>query len=85
MKTTLDIADDLLIKEKLVATKRHTTLKALVEHALKREILSDEPTTVTDDNLIEIGSRGLPQYKRLVTTKRVASETIYERMEEEGI
>lgn len=38
MKTTLDLPDDLLIEAKAVAARRRTTLKAMVERALRREI-----------------------------------------------
>jgi hypothetical protein len=38
MKTTLDLPDELLIEAKAVAARRRTTLKAMVEHALRREI-----------------------------------------------
>lgn len=38
MKTTLDLPDDLLMEAKSMAVRRRTTLKAMVEHALRREI-----------------------------------------------
>lgn len=38
MKTTLDLPDDLLIEAKSMAARQRTTLKAIVEHALRREI-----------------------------------------------
>lgn len=38
MKTTLDLDDDLLIEAKAVAARRRTTLRAMVEHALRREL-----------------------------------------------
>ena len=38
MKTTLDLPDDLLMEAKTLAVRRKTTLKALVESALRREI-----------------------------------------------
>jgi purine-nucleoside phosphorylase len=43
MKTTLDLPDDLLIEAKTIAARRRISLKAMVEHALRREI---EPTTL---------------------------------------
>lgn len=46
MKTTLDLPDDLLIEAKSLAARRRTTLKAIVEHALRREI---QPTTSAED------------------------------------
>lgn len=38
MKTTLDLSDDLLSEAKAVAARRRITLKAMIEHALRREI-----------------------------------------------
>lgn len=38
MKTTLEIDDDLLVEAKVVAARRRTTLRAIVEHALRREL-----------------------------------------------
>ena len=38
MKTTLELDDELLIEAKAVAARRRTTLKAMVEHALRREL-----------------------------------------------
>ena len=38
MKTTLDLNEALLIEAKRVAAQRRTSLKAIVEHALSREI-----------------------------------------------
>jgi Arc/MetJ family transcription regulator len=38
MKTTLELDDDLLIEAKAVAARRRTTLRAIVEHALRREL-----------------------------------------------
>jgi predicted nucleic acid-binding protein len=38
MKTTLDLPDELLIEAKTLAARRKTTLKAIVESALRREI-----------------------------------------------
>ncbi len=41
MKTTIDIADSILSRAKKLAVKRHTTLKAVIESAL-REALDGE-------------------------------------------
>lgn len=86
MKTTLDLADDLLIEAKSVAVRRRTTLKALVEHALRREIQpgADDATPAPGDDFIEVGPHGIPRLKR--TGKAfITSDMIYKRMEEEGI
>ena len=39
MKTTLDLPDELLIEAKAVAARRRITLKDMVAHALRREIM----------------------------------------------
>jgi len=66
MKTTLDLPDDLLIEAKAVAARRHTTLKAIVEHALRREIQPDTPTADApfDPTLFERGPHGILRLKR---------------------
>lgn len=84
MKTTLDISDDLLLEAKHVATRRRTTLKALVEHALRREVFPSSGPEKNQDERIEIGPRGLPQFKRL-EEGRVSSESVYQLMEDEGV
>ncbi len=38
MKTTLELPDNLLLEAKAVAARRRTTFKAMIEHALRREI-----------------------------------------------
>ncbi len=38
MKTTIDIADPLLRRAKQLAARRHTTLKAVIEEALRRSL-----------------------------------------------
>ena len=38
MKTTLELDDELLAEAKVVAARRRTTLRAMVEHALRREL-----------------------------------------------
>jgi hypothetical protein len=41
MKTTVEIADDLIARAKALAIRRNTTLRALIEQGL-RQVLSDE-------------------------------------------
>ncbi len=64
MKTTLDIPDDLLIEAKSIAAKRRTTLKAMVEHALRREIRPTSETGNPDPEKFEIGPFGILSLKR---------------------
>ena len=38
MKTTIDLPDDLLIAAKMLAAKRRTTIRSLVERGLRKEL-----------------------------------------------
>jgi len=64
MKTTLDLPDDLLIEAKAVAARRRTTLKAMVEHALRREIApaveldADSPFEMNELGMLVLKPRG---------------------------
>ncbi len=64
MKTTLDLPDDLLIEAKAVAARRRTTLKAMVEHALRREIApavkleADSPFELNELGMLVLKRRG---------------------------
>ena len=62
MKTTLDLADDLLIAAKALAAQRKTTLKAMVEHALRREIAPQE--YLAPDSPYEVGPFGILSLKK---------------------
>ena len=42
MKTTIDIADPILKRAKKLARDRHTTLKAVVENALRDALAAEE-------------------------------------------
>jgi len=87
MKTTLDIEDALLIEAKTVAARRRTTLKALVEHALQREIRpsTTEISGAVADDLIEVGPYGLPRLKRQNATATLTTERVRQMMDEEGV
>ena len=58
MKTTLDLDDDLLIEAKAVAARRRTTLRAMVEHALRRELA---PTGFGERGSLSDATSGLPR------------------------
>ncbi len=62
MKTTLDLPDDLLIAAKALAAQRKTTLKAMVEHALRREIAPQEK--LAPDSPYEVGPFGILSLKK---------------------
>ena len=62
MKTTLELPDDLLIEAKAVATRRRTTLKAMFDHALRRELAP--PLQLSQDSLFEVGPFGILSLKK---------------------
>lgn len=64
MKTTLELDDALLTEAKAVAAKRRTTLKAIVEHALRRELAPAPEFTNPDPERFEVGPLGFLVLKR---------------------
>jgi hypothetical protein len=85
MKTTMDLDDALLIATKQAAARRRTSMKAIVEHALRREIAIEPDFTMEEPSACyRTSPHGLPVLKKRGTTK-VSSETIYQMMEDEGI
>ena len=73
MKTTLDLPDDLLIAAKTVAASRRTTLRALIEHSLRREI---QPALLPQEaeDFLEAGPLGILRLKKrgaVVTPEKV--------------
>lgn len=64
MKTTLDLPDDLLIEAKSMAVRRRTTLKSLVEHALRREIQGRQETVPDRENRYQRNELGFLELKR---------------------
>jgi hypothetical protein len=81
MKTTLELPDELLIEAKAVAARRRTTLKAMIEHALRREIAPVSSSQPAADDLYETGPHGILCLKR--RGARVTSEAIYRLLEDE--
>ena len=64
MKTTLDLSDDLLVEAKMLAARRRTTLKALVESALRREIRPAAELENPDPEKYEVGPFCILSLKR---------------------
>lgn len=64
MKTTLDLPDDLLIEAKTLAARRKTTLKAIVESALRRELRPAAELENPDPEKFEMGPLGFLVLKR---------------------
>jgi hypothetical protein len=82
MKTTIELPDELFVSAKAVAARRRTTLRAMIEHALKREIAFEAHPEV--DAPVELNAHGFPVLKRR-GAKGVASEVVYQVMEQEGL
>jgi hypothetical protein len=80
MKTTLDLPDDLLIEAKAVAARRRTTLKDMVAHALRREIMPETALSPSDGELYEVGPFGILRLRKRNVT--VDENTIRELSEE---
>ena len=76
MKTTLDLADDLLMDAKMLAVRRKTTLKALVESALRREIRPATESENPDPAKYEVGPFGILSFKK--TEKKLSAEQLQE-------
>ena len=83
MKTTIELPDDLLIEAKAVAARRRTTLKAIVEHALRRELDPGAASNAEEDGYFQTGPLGILSLKR--RGAKVTSEKIYRLLEEEEL
>jgi len=85
MKTTLDLPDDLLIEAKTLAARRKTTLKAVVESALRREIRPPAEMENPDPEKFEVGTLGFLVLKRrpgdTITLEMI--QTIQDELDEE--
>ena len=76
MKTSLDLPDDLLIEAKILAARRKTTLRAIVEHALRREIRPAAGLENPDPEKFEVGPLGYLVIKRPPGSPPVTFEMI---------
>ena len=72
MKTTLDLPEDLLAEAKTVAARRRTTLRAMVEHALRREIMpSSQPVADSPFELNDLGMLVLKHRREGITLETI--------------
>lgn len=69
MKTTLDLPEDLLVEAKTLAARPRTTLKAIVESALRRELRPPASPQNPDPEKFELGPFGILRLKRLPGAK----------------
>lgn len=81
MKTTLDLPDDLLIEAKAAAARRRTTLRAVVEHALRRELAPATKASRGEEELFETGPHGILVLRR--RGAKITSAKIHRILEEE--
>jgi len=82
MKTTLELPDELFAQAKAAAAKRKTTFRAVVEHALRREVGQRE---AEQSPHFRIGPDGIPRILRPPGSGkvRVTSALVRDLMDEE--
>jgi len=85
MKTTLELDSALLSEAKAVAAKRRTTLKAMVEHALRRELAPAPESANLDPEKFEVGPLGFLVLRRrpgeVITLEEI--KAVQEEIDEE--
>jgi hypothetical protein len=82
MKTTLELPDALLIEAKSAAARRRTTLRALMESALRRELFPTSTPSMDTPDFIKHGPNELPCLKS--RGAKVTSKMVYQMLEAEG-
>ena len=78
MKTTIELPDGLLRAAKAMAARRGTTLKAIITHALEREVHH----VVAANDIFELDEDGLPHLP--ARGARVTSDLVARLDEETG-
>jgi predicted ArsR family transcriptional regulator len=73
MKTTIELADDLMMAAKRLALRRRITLKELFTRALEREVRSMEPRPRVAFVLDEHGIPSLPKRGAVITSELIRS------------
>ncbi len=77
MKTTIELPESLFHEAKATAIRRKTTLKALITHALEREVMpqeKDDSFEVDEDGLPYLPSRGVTVTSEIVNKIRDQEE-----------
>ena len=88
MKTTLILPDDLLMEVKMLAALRKTTLKAIIESALRREIRPVSDMENPDPARFEIGPFGILRIRKVPGTPPTSLaqvDAIRDELEEEEL
>ncbi len=65
VKTTLVLPDDLLMEAKIIAARRKTTLKAIIESALRRELRPASDLENPDPARFEVGPFGILRIRKV--------------------
>ncbi len=76
MKTTFDLPDELLVAAKTAAIHRRTTLKAIVESALRRELRPAGDNANPDPDRFERNELGFLVIKPRPTDQPLTSESV---------
>ena len=79
MKTTIELPEGLLRAAKAAAVRRRTTLRAIVTHALEREIYVEQEAA---PGLFAVDENGLPHLPARGT--RVTAELVGRLLDEDG-
>lgn len=74
MKTTIELPDELLISAKQRAAQQRTTLKNLIERALRRELYPNPE--IHSGAVYEVNELGLPVLKR--SSRKVSTNDVLE-------
>ena len=76
MKTTLVLPDDLLLEAKTLAARRKTTLKAIIESALRRELRPASDRDNPDPARFELGPFGILRIRKVPGSPTITSAQI---------
>lgn len=79
MKKTLDLPNALMLEAKTVADRRRTTLRVIIEHALRRELVELSTSSRIQECPAELNAYGFPVLKREKKNHgRLTSEMVYQ-------
>lgn len=82
MKTTIELPNDLLLQAKAMAVKRRTTLKSMIEHALRRE-LHEAASLPEASKIYTYNEYGFPVLKREAARKPMITNEMISKIEQE--
>ena len=88
VKTTLVLPDDLLMEAKTLAVRRKTTLRAIIESALRRELRPASDLENPDPARFELGPFGILRIRRMhgnPTTTVAQVRAVQDEIDEEEL